>query len=305
MLRVLAQPELKSPVLLCAFGGWADAASAASGALRYLMLKREGQRIAEFDPDALYVYTTTRPVTMQENGGIRRLQWPELAWTALEVPEADHDLVILVGPEPDLRWRECVQAIGSFAARLGVTQLLTFGGFLAQVHYAGPPAMLGISSDPQFRAKMHRMGIEESNYQGPTGFVTAVLREAADRGIPAASIWIAAPSYLSNTSNPKLAAALLQTAEQLLEQDLWLAELNAAGRDMERRIEDALRARPDLASFLKRLRGEEEDEVETSAPEGDEAQSELPSAEEVLKDLEDHLRRLKGDGSPQDEDEPD
>ena len=301
MLRILAQPELKSPALLCAFSGWADAASAASGALRYLLLKREGRRIAEFDPDAIYTYTATRPVTLQERGGIRRLQWPELAWTALEVSEGPHDLVILLGPEPDLRWRECVHAIGSLATRLGVTQVLTFGGFLAQVHYAGPPAMLGISADPQLRAKMRDLGIEESNYQGPTGFVTAVLREAAERGIPAASLWVAAPSYLSNTSNPKLAAALLRAAERLLEQDLWLVELEAAGRDMERRIEDALRARPDLVSFLRRLSGEPE-ESEPSTSRREEPDADLPSAEEVLRDLEEHLRRLKGDGNSHDED---
>ena len=295
MLKIHSQPALRSPVLLCAFGGWADAATAATGALRYLLLKREGRRIAEFDPDLLYAYTATRPVTVQEGGGIRRLRWPELVWTVIEVPEADHDLVILVGSEPDLRWRECVEAIGSFASRLGVTTVLTFGGFLAQVHFAGPPPMMGISADAPFRAVMRELGIEESNYQGPTGFVTAILQEAAGRGIPAASLWTAAPNYLSNTSNPKLAAALLRAAERLLQQDLWLAELEAAGRDMERRIEDALRARPDLASFLRGLSGETES-PEPSTMGNEETDAELPSAEEVLRDLEEHLRRLKGEG---------
>ncbi|MHB1162136.1 MAG: PAC2 family protein, partial [Chloroflexota bacterium] len=265
MLRISAQPDLKSPVLLCAFGGWADAASAASGALRYLLLKRDGYRIAEFDPDAIYCYTTTRPVNLLHAAGRRTLQWPELALTAIEVPEAAHDLVVLVGPEPDLRWRECVSAIGSFASRLGVSHVITFGGFLAQVHYAGPTSLVGSSSDPQLKAKLLELGIEESSYQGPTGFVTAVLRDAADRGVPAASIWVAAPSYLSNTSNPKLAAELLRVAQQLLGQDLWLQELEAAGHDMDRRIEDALRARPDLADFLGRLSGEPEPMSHTGA----------------------------------------
>jgi len=304
MLRIHALPELKSPALLCAFSGWADAANAASGALRYLLLKKEGERIAEFDPDSLYVYTATRPLTIQERVGLRRLQWPELTWTVLRVPEGEHDLVILVGPEPDLRWRECVDAIGSLAVRLGVTRVLTFGGFLAQVHYAGPPAMLGISSHPELRERLRRLGIEESNYQGPTGFVTAVLREASDRGIPAASLWIAAPSYLSGTSNPKLAAALLQAAEQLLDQELWLEELQAAGRDMERRIDEALRARPDLAGFLRRLSGEPEEPDTSIQPReeanaaGQEGEADLPSPEEVLRDLEEHLRRLKEEGNP-------
>lgn len=301
MLKVYSQPVLRSPVLLCAFAGWADAASAASSALRYLLLKRDGQRIAEFDPDTLYTYTMTRPVTVLDGMGGRRLQWPQLPWTALEVPEAPHDLVVLVGPEPDLRWRQCVQAIGSFASQLGVSRVLTFGGFLAQVHYAGPPTVLGVSADPQMRTVLHQLGIQESNYQGPTGFVTAVLREVADRGMPAASLWVAAPSYLSSTTNPKLAAALLRAAERLLGQDLWVQELETAGRDMERRIEDALRARPDLTSFLQRLSGELE-LPPTTGPQPEEQEAELPSAEEVLRDLEEHLRRLKGDSGQDGED---
>lgn len=296
MLRVFSQPTLKSPALLCAFGGWADAASAATSALRYLLLKRDGYRIAEFDPDAIYDYTTTRPITLLDGRGGRTLQWPELAWTAIEVAESPHDLIVLLGPEPDLRWRECVGTIGDFASRLGVCMVLTFGGFLAQVHYAGPPSLMGITSDPRLKAELLQLGIGESNYQGPTAFVTALSREAASRDIPAASLWIAAPSYLSNTSNPKLAAALLRAAQHLLGQDLWLQELEAAGRDMDRRIEDALRARPDLADFLGRLSGESEPRAE-AAPQPEEQEAELPSAEEVLRDLEDHLRRLKGNGA--------
>ncbi len=301
MLKVYSEPVLRNPALLCAFGGWADASSAATGAMRYLLLKREGRRIAEFNPDALYSYTTTRPLTLINPERGRTLQWPELPWVVLEVQDAPRDLVILVGPEPDLRWRECVQAIGAFASRLGVTRVLTFGAFLAQVHYAGPPPLVGSSMDPHLQARLRQLGLSESNYQGPTGFGTAVLREAADRGIAGASLWAAAPSYLPNTSNPKLAAALLRVAEQLLGQSLWREELEVAGHDMERRIEEALRQRPDLLGFLQRLSGEEPASVapqETEGPEP-EQEAELPTAEEVLKDLEDHLRRLKGDPGTQ------
>jgi proteasome assembly chaperone (PAC2) family protein len=298
MLRSVSEPNLRDPILLCAFSGWADAASAASGALRYLLLKREARRIADFDPDTLYNYTTTRPLTVSDGIGGRKIQWPELQWYALETPEAPQDLVILLGNEPDLRWRECLRAIGDFAVRLGVSRAVTLGGFLAQVHFAAEPSLTGISHDPQMRAALKSLGIEGGNYQGPTGFVTTVLREIADRGIPGASLWIAAPNYLANTSNPRLSAALLHAAERLLGVDLWLQELDTAGHDMERRIEDALRARPDLANFLRRLSGEPEgaDNPEGSQEEEAESEQELPSAEEVLRDLEEHLRRLKSDG---------
>ncbi len=298
MLKVYSQPNLRQPALLCAFSGWADAASAASGALRYVLLKRAGNRIAEFNPDALYVYTITRPLTITDGFGRRQMEWPELAWVAIEVPEAPRDLVVLIGPEPDLRWRECVQAVGAFAERLGVSQVLAFGAFLAQVHYLGPVSLTGVSLDAGLRTKMRQLGVEQSNYQGPTSFISGILKEASDRGIPAASVWVAAPNYLANTSNPKLSAALLKVAEQLLGQSLWRAELESAGIDMERRIERALRQRPDLVNFLEKL-SQQTGAPPPPTPEVVEPQQEqdqdLPSAEEVLRDLEEHLRRLKGD----------
>jgi len=294
MLRIRSVPNLRDPALLCAFGGWADAASAGTSALRYLLLKRQGQPIADFDPESIFVYTQTRPLTLLSSQGGRHLEWPELVWTAVKVPEAPRDLVVLIGPEPDLRWRQCVRAVGEFASQLGVSRVITFGAFLAQVHYAGPPAMMGISFDLRLRARLRQLGLAESHYQGPTSFVTAVLREAADRGIPAASVWVAAPNYLGAMSNPKLAAALLRVAEKLLGQSLWCEELEAAGRDTERRIEEALKARPDLITFLQRLGGESTDQPAT-AQGAEEKETELPSAEEVLRDLEEHLRRLKGD----------
>ncbi|MGI5835833.1 MAG: PAC2 family protein [Chloroflexota bacterium] len=293
MLKVTARPALRSPALLCGFSGWADAASAASGALRYLLVKRPGRSIAEFDPDQIYVYTTTRPLSLFDELGRRRLQWPELTFTAVEVPEASRDLVILLGSEPDLRWRECITAIGDFILELGVSQVITFGAFLAQLHYAGAPVIQGLTNDPKLQHRLNELGIRQSSYQGPTSFVTAILRKAFELRIPSFSLWAAAPSYLSNTSNPKLAAALLRQAEKLLGQDLWVQELEVAGRDMERRIADALRERPDLANFLRQLSGESPTLESQPSTAEESTETELPSAEEVLQDLEEYLRRLK------------
>ncbi len=301
MLTIHAVPELRSPVLLCGFTGWADAASAASSALRYLLLKRKHQRIAEFDPDAIFVYTTTRPLNLFDGQGRRRLQWPALTWEAMQAPESPRDLVVLLGPEPDLRWHECIRLIGDFAQQIGVSQLLTFGAFMGQVHYTGTPTLQGASNDPLLQTRMQALGIRQSSYQGPTSFSTALLRDASDRGMLSASLWAAAPNYLPNSSNPKLAAALLRAAEQILGQGLWVDELEAAGRDMERRIKEALRERPDLATFLRQLSGGAKPSEEPSAAAVEEQEQELPSAEEVLRDLEEHLRRLKGNKSDEDD----
>ena len=294
MLTIHAQPSLRSPVLLCAVSGWSDAGSAASGALRYLLRKRPSQRIADFDPDAIFSYPVTRPITTFASPGHRVLHWPELGWHALVVPDAPHDLVLLVGPEPDLRWREAVEAVAGYAQQLGVVQVITLGAFYAAVHYTSPPPVLGFSPDVALRERLHQLGVRDSDYEGPTGFVTAVLNAVSGRGIPAASLWVAAPAYLQNVTNPKLAAALLSLVERTIGQDLWLTELEAAGRDAEQRIAEALKTRPEMLALLERLA-----EAATETPEPrreEEQQGELPSAADVLKDLEDYLHRSQDKG---------
>ncbi len=283
MLTVHSTPALRSPTLICALSGWPDAGSAASGALEYLIMKWAPRRFAELDAAATYVQTSTRPIARVTRQGERRLRWTSLTFYGLPVPHAEHDLILILGPEPDLRWRTCSTAILDFAERLRVEGVLTLGAFLAPVPHAGPAHLSGRAAGGGFKRELDALGLREGTYQGPTGFLTVLLDGAVSRGLRAASIWAASPIYLRGLPNPKLSAALLGAVEAVLRVDVGLTELEVAGRDLERRIDEELRARPDLERFVRRLAdAEQEDE-------------DLPAAEELLDDLENYLRRLRGD----------
>ena len=286
VLTVHSLPTLRSPALLCGLSGWPDAGAAASGAVEYLVMKWAPRRFAELDAQAIYLQSNNRPVSMVSRPGERRLRWPALRLYALPVPHARRDLALLLGPEPDLRWRTCAGAISDLAARLGADMVLTLGAYLAPVPHGGPVRLTGRSSQPALRRRLERLGVQDSGYEGPTGFPTVLLDAARRRGLDTASVWAASPMYLRGLPNPKLAAALLGAVERVLQVDLGLAELGAAGRDLERRIDEELRARPDLERFVQRL-AEEPDEEQGPA------MLPLPSADELLDDLEQYLRRLR------------
>lgn len=170
--------------------------------------------------------------------------------------------------------------------RLGAATVVTLGAYLAPVPHGGPVVLSGRASRPELRRTMRGLGLRDSRYEGPTGFPTVLLDAAQRRGLGTASVWAASPIYLRNLSNPKLAAALLGAAERLLQVDVGVTELEVSGRDLERRIDEELRARPDLERFVRRLSGGADDES------GD-VLEELPSADELLEDLEQYLRRLQ------------
>jgi len=292
MLTIHSLPELRSPVMLCAFSGWPDAGEAASGALDYLVSKWAPRRFAELDATRVFVQTTHRPQSKMTGFGRRRLLWPSLACYALPVPYAPRDLVLVHGAEPDLRWRGGSEALIDLAERLGSELVLTLGAYLAPVSHSGSPQLSGRSSRAELRRTLAGHGLRDSKYEGPTGFPTVLLEATAKRGLGAASLWAASPVYLRSLTNPKLSAALLSLVEQLLSVDLGLTELEIAGRDLDRRIDEELSARPDLERFVRRLATTDEDDL-----------SELPDAEDLLEDLEQFLRRLGGDDDDDDDDD--
>lgn len=297
MLHIQALPELRAPALVCAFTGWSDGSFASSGALSFLIAKWQTQRFAQMDSDMIYVYTSTRPTSYVVAPGERALRWPELALHALRLPHAERDLVLLFGPEPDVRWRSCADTIVQLARRLETSQVITLGCFLATVPHRGPVPLVGLSPNPEMRRHLDAIGAGQTEYQGPTAFTTALVDAAARAGIAASSLWTAAPAYLQGGSNPKVAAALLRAVERLLRLDLGVAELETAGRDLERRVDEALGARPDLQQFVSGLSGTMSEAVGRSTETEPPAEPhELPSPKEFLAEMESFLRGLQRNG---------
>jgi proteasome assembly chaperone (PAC2) family protein len=286
MLTVHSLPALRSPVLLCALSGWPDAGQAASGALEYLIMKWAPRRFAELDPSRVYVQTTNRPRSKVGRSGQRRLIWPSFAFYALPVPQAPRDLVLLLGPEPDLRWRTTAGAILDLAERLGSDLIVSLGAYLAPVSHGSPTVLTGRGTRPELRRALSALGLRDGKYEGPTGFLTVLQDVTSQRGLASASVWAASPIYLRELANPKLSAALLSIVERVLRVDLGLTELEVAGRDLERRIDAELSARPDLERFVRRLASDGDDEIDLD---------DLPEVEDLLDDLEQYLQRLRED----------
>ena len=107
LYRLDQRGDLTAPTLLVAFDGWVDAGSAATTALEHVV--GESPAIATFDADELFDYRARRPPLEIVDGRLAELSWPELLLRHVRIDE--RDLLVLVGPEPDYRWREMVSAV--------------------------------------------------------------------------------------------------------------------------------------------------------------------------------------------------
>ena len=99
------EPELRSPIRVAAFGGWNDAADAATTALKFLIDHWKPLRFAEIEGEEFFLFTETRPTIQFAKGVLRRLTWPGGRLFAHIDPNREHDIVLYLGPEPHLRWK--------------------------------------------------------------------------------------------------------------------------------------------------------------------------------------------------------
>ena len=170
---------LRAPALVCAFTGWNDAGDAASAALQFVGSSLGATRFARIDPEEFYDFQATRPTIRLTEGQSREIEWPEVEIYAARVPRAPRDLILLQGPEPSMRWRTFMQQIIDIAEALGVQMVVTLGALLADVPHTRPVPTIGFASD---EALVERLGLQPSNYEGPTGHHRRDHRRLPGRG---------------------------------------------------------------------------------------------------------------------------
>jgi proteasome assembly chaperone (PAC2) family protein len=277
-------PKLRSPVLVCAFRGWNDAAAAASTALGAIAGSFDSQLIARIDAEDYFDFQSTRPTISLDEGQTRRIEWPANNLLAVPVPAADRDLVLLDGTEPNLRWRTFSETIATAADTLGVELVITLGALIAEVSHTLPVPITGLASD---REMVEELELERSNYEGPTGIVGVVHDLCRRGGIDSVSLWAAVPHYVAAIPNPKAALALLRRLEGLTGIAVEASELEEETSDYEDQISRAVAANPEIEDLVSRIEAEQ---VDLLASEGDE----LPSADSIAREFQRFLRQ-RGD----------
>jgi proteasome assembly chaperone (PAC2) family protein len=282
------RPQLRSPLIVSAFKGWNDAGEAATAALGFLIDSFDATEVARIDPEEFYDFTAVRPTVRLSEGRTRVIEWPENSLHAAHVSGAEHDLLLLQGVEPSLRWKHFTGLVVDIARELDAHMVITLGALLADVPHSRPVPMTGIASD---EALVARLGYERSTYEGPTGIVGVLHHACARAGVSSVSLWASVPHYVAAAPNPKAALALIRSFEGVAGVAVEARDLEESAEDYERQVTAAVASDPEVKSFVERLE-ETLDEAETDLP-----PDRIPSADSIARDFQRFLRqRGPGEG---------
>lgn len=283
-LQFESRPNLERPVMVAAFRGWNDGGQGASLAGAYLARAWAAQSFASIDPENFYDFQATRPTVSLVDGVTRQVDWPENTFMHAPLPGAGRDAIIMLGVEPNLRWRTFSELVTGVAKDFSVELVITLGSLLADVPHTRPSPVTGSATDPDLIAEL---GLQASRYEGPTGMVGVLHDSCAQAGLKSASLWAAVPHYVSLTPSPRAAKALVDRLADLLHADLDTAELDEAADSYAEQVSEAVATDEETAAYVREL----ERRVDELADE-----SELPSGDAIAAELTRFLREREQDG---------
>jgi hypothetical protein len=272
--------NLVAPRLVAAFDGWVDAGAAATTALEHLVV--DAPVVARFDADVLFDYRARRPPLEIVDGRLTELTWHELVLRHVRV--ADRDVLVLVGAEPDYRWRAFTDSVVELARAFDVAEWISLGAIPAAVPHTRPVPIIGTEAAPGLLRGDVSPG-PAGVLRVPSALVSALELEVAAAGIPALGYFAQVPHYVSG---PYATAAveLLRALGNHLGADLPAEELEAEARELRTRLDTATGLDESTRTYVERLEAMYDEQR-------------LPSGSDLISDIERFLRDQGSQGQGQ------
>ncbi|MDO5677113.1 MAG: PAC2 family protein [Propionibacteriaceae bacterium] len=272
---------LRNPAVVIAFSGWNDAGNAASDLLQHLMNAYPGTDAGIIDDERYWDYQQTRPMLHRTADGAW-VEWPALRLRAVHHP--DRDIIVVLGPEPNLLWRQFSMELVGKIKKIEPEIVIFVGAMLSDTPHTRPLPVGVYTNDPAVEKKF---AMDANDYTGPTGMIGVASQLMLHERVPAASLWVSVPHYVSAPPNPKAQNALLTELEGVLGLQLNRAELASEAEQWTIAVDQLSQQDPDIAEYIGQLE-EARDSEEVEGATGD----------TIAAELEKFLRRQGEDSGP-------
>ena len=280
--------DLRDPIVVSAFRGWNDAASAATAALAYVAGKLDATLAGTIDPEEFYDFQSTRPMVDLTRPGEHTLTWPEVE---IHVGHgAERDAIFVSGAEPSMRWRTFCNLLIDASRHRGREHARDARGLPGR-HAAHP------SAAPDRHVVGPGAGGRDAAARAGLSWSVGHRRRAApdcpsSAGSPACRCGRRHPITPPASPTPKAALALVRALDATTGIAVDMTELQASSAAYELQVSRAVESDPRLAELVRQLENASDEEVAFDP-------GALPSGDELALELERFLRERESDsGNP-------
>jgi hypothetical protein len=271
-----------APLLVIGLEGFIDAGLGAGAAIGHLLDGKASEVAATFDGDRFLDYRDRRPLVQIVDGVTEPVTWPSIELRSM-ADRAGRDVLVLVGPEPDLAWRAFVAAVVEVGTLLGVRRVVALGAFPLAAPHTRPVRLAATATSAEEAA---RVGVVPGTHTVPASISFALQEGFAAAGIPAVGLWARVPHYAANMPYPAARPSSRAAPAAVGGLDLDVSELHEAAARAAVRIDSLMASSPEHAELVRQL--EAAADAEESPPPFD--PSDIPTGDQIVAELERFLR---------------
>jgi proteasome assembly chaperone (PAC2) family protein len=264
-LHIHKRPKLNKPALLLGFSGWMNGGEVSTGTVKLLVEKLGAEKLAEIEPEGFYLHSFPgsmemtamfRPHAKIKNGLVTSFE--KAADVFLYSERAN--LILFLGKEPNLLWREFANCIFSLCREFGVETMYFIGSVSGLVPHTREPRIFCSVSDAALKEKLERYGVKFTDYEGPASIATYLTANCSERGLKMISLVATVPIYVQG-NNPKCIEAVTRHLANILGLQIELDDLRDTSDDFEKRLSDAIQEQPELAESIHKLEENYDNEI--------------------------------------------
>ena len=286
--EVVARPDVDEPVLVIGLDGWIDAGFAANTAIGHLREVMDTSLVATWDADVLVDHRSRRPAMHLVEGVNTGMTWPAIELRHGRDPDG-RDVLLLVGAEPDVRWRRFSADVVTLATELGARLAVGFGAYPAPVPHTRQSRLATTATTPELAAQAGQI---RSTLDVPSGAMAAIERACADVDLPATGLWAQVPHYVSAMPYPDAAASLVDGLAALAGLRLDASPLREAARVLRVRLDGLVADNPEHQAMVTQLEASVDAEL-ASEPGTGFGGADVPSGDELAAEVERFLRDVR------------
>lgn len=279
-------PELKEPHALAMLQPWVDVGDVGTLTLSWLESHLGVKELAKLArPGDFFDFTRYRP-TMYSLEGRRQFAIPN-AYINYGRQKTGNDFLFLHLLEPHSHGEVYVESLMRLLAKLGVKRYCLLGSMYDYVPHTKPVLVTGGGVGKGVEQVLSTLGIEPSNYQGPTTILSLISQRAPEMGIETMSLVAHLPQYTQLEEDYIGTVRLMEVLSSLYGIPLDEDYIKKAEEQMSL-INDELEKNPQLKSIIEQL--ETHYEARSKRKKEEETPKLSPELESFLAEMEKRLR---------------
>ena len=294
----------QAPVLVHTLRGSLDAGGVGELVAQHLLDSLPAQRVVTFTADEFIDYRSRRPPMTFEEFRYTGYHDPVIALDLLHDDEG-RPMLLLHGPEPDLKWDAFTGDLLSLVEQLGVRLTIGVHGIPAAVPHTRPTTITTHGSSIDQVAE--RRAIMLGKVQVPGTLSGLIEFRVAEAGYDAAGLSANVPHYLAQTEFPQAAAEAVRWLARAGDLSLPVGELEAAAAEVNAQIAAQVSGSPEVGAVVGALEQQYDSwslqATEDGTPPGGTRPSlterpvDVPSADEIGAEAEAFLAEFLGKAS--------